>query len=81
MSQLFAVAVIEPVVHAWDLATATATGQRVVLDERTVEALLVGAEQLGGQLAATGMYSAAVPVPADAPPLRRLLAALGRRAG
>jgi hypothetical protein len=25
----------------------------------------------GGQLAATGMYSAAVPVPADASPLRR----------
>lgn len=81
MSQLLAVAVIEPVVLAWDLATATATGQRVVLDERTVEALLVGVEQLGGQLAATGMYSAAVPVPADASPLRRLLAALGRRAG
>jgi hypothetical protein len=59
----------------------TATGRRVVLDERTVEALLVGVEQLGGQLAATGMYSAAVPVPADASPLRRLLAALGRRAG
>jgi uncharacterized protein (TIGR03086 family) len=79
LPQLWTVAVIEPVVHAWDLATAT--GQRVVLDERTVEALLVGAEQLGGQLAATGMYSTAVPVPADAPPLRRLLAALGRRAG
>jgi len=79
MPQLLAVAVIEPVVHAWDLATAT--GQRVVLDERTVEALLMGVEQLGDQLAATGMYSTAVPVPADAPPLPRLLAALGRRAG
>lgn len=74
--QVLAMALIEPVVHAWDLARATK--QPVVLDDEAVATLLVGVEQVGDQLAATGMYANALRVPDHAPPTERLLAALGR---
>ena len=72
-----AIALVEPVVHTWDLATAT--GRPVDLDPDPVRALLHGVLALGGQLQATGMYAPAVPVADDAPAKDRLLAALGRR--
>ncbi|OHV53205.1 TIGR03086 family protein [Frankia sp. CcI156] len=77
VDEVLTVAVIEPLVHAWDLATTI--GQTVQLDPDTVTATLPAVEALGGQLAATGMYAAAQPAPADSPPQDRLLAALGRR--
>jgi uncharacterized protein (TIGR03086 family) len=77
VEQLLGIALVEPVVHTWDLATAT--GRPADLDPDAVQALLPGVLALGGQLAATGMYAAPVPVPDDAPAQDRLLAALGRR--
>ncbi len=76
-SAVLGIAVIEPLVHAWDLATAT--GQQVGLDQDVVEALLPGVVGAGDQLAATGMYRPAVPVASDAVAQERLLGALGRR--
>jgi uncharacterized protein (TIGR03086 family) len=77
VEQLLGIALIEPVVHAWDLATAT--GQASPLDPEAVNALLPGVLALGEQLRASGMYQAPTAVPEDAPAHDRLLAALGRR--
>jgi uncharacterized protein (TIGR03086 family) len=74
--ELLGIALIEPVVHAWDLATAT--GQAPRLDSDAVRALLPGVLALGDQLQATGMYRAPIRMPHDAPPQDQLLAALGR---
>jgi uncharacterized protein (TIGR03086 family) len=76
VAQVLTIAVVEPLVHAWDLATAV--GREVRLDPEAVEATLPGVEALGGRLAATGMYRPAIAVDADAPAQDRLLAALGR---
>ena len=76
VDQFLAMALIEPVVHGWDLSAAT--GRPLAPDEEAVAALLDGVERLGGRLAATGMYAPAVPVGDDASPVERLLAALGR---
>lgn len=76
VEQVLAMALVEPVIHGWDLAVAA--GQPWHLDDDSVRILLTGVEQMGGQLAATGMYAPAVPVPATADPAQRLLAALGR---
>lgn len=76
LQQVLLMALIEPVTHGWDLAVAT--GQSVTVDDDAVGALLAGVEQLGGQLALTGMYAPARPVADQAPPLQRLMAALGR---
>jgi uncharacterized protein (TIGR03086 family) len=67
---------VEPAVHAWDLATAT--GQALDLDGDVVAALLDEAERIGDGLAASGMYGAALPVDHTAGPQERLLALLGR---
>jgi uncharacterized protein (TIGR03086 family) len=77
VEQLLGIALVEPVVHTWDLATAT--GGPADLDPDAVRALLPGVLALGGQLQATGTYGPPVPVPDDAPAQDRLLAALGRR--
>lgn len=69
-------AVIEPLVHAWDLAVAT--GRPVTLDPDVVTAVLPAVLAAGNQLAATGMYDASVPIPPGATCQNRLLAALGR---
>jgi uncharacterized protein (TIGR03086 family) len=79
VEQLLGIALVEPVVHTWDLATAT--GRPADLDPDAVRALLPGVLALGGQLQATGMYAPPVPVPDDAAAQDRLLAALGRRPG
>jgi len=63
---VLAVALIEPVTHGWDLALATA--QRVTFEEDTVAALLAGVQQLGDQLAATGMDAPARCVADQVPP-------------
>lgn len=79
VEQLLGVALVEPVVHCWDLATAT--GQPADLDPEAVQALLPGVLALGDRLQGSGMYGPAVPVPDDAPAQDRLLAALGRGPG
>ncbi|ADP82350.1 TIGR03086 family metal-binding protein [Pseudofrankia inefficax] len=75
-ADILTLAVIEPLVHAWDLARAT--GHTVRLDQDAVAAILPGVLALGDQLAATGMYVAARPVPAGTEPQDQLLAATGR---
>jgi len=77
VEQVLAIALIEPVIHAWDLAVAT--GQPETLDACMVATLLRGVEQVGNELVATGMYAPALPVPQGATETERLLAALGRR--
>jgi uncharacterized protein (TIGR03086 family) len=79
LQQVLGMALIEPVGHGWDLATAT--GQQATFDADAVTALLAGVQQLGGQLAATGMYRPATIVDEQDPPLERLMAALGRTTG
>jgi uncharacterized protein (TIGR03086 family) len=76
LQQMLGMALIEPVAHGWDLASAT--GQRAPFDEGSVTTLLAGVHQLGGQLAASGMYQRATSVDQQAPQLERLMAALGR---
>ena len=76
VEQFLFMALIEPVVHGWDLSTAT--GRPLTLDDEAVAMLLDGIERLGHQLAATGMYAPALPVRNDASPVERLLAAVGR---
>lgn len=76
-SAVLGMVVIEPLVHAWDLATST--GQAVELDPEIVRAVLPGVVAAGVQLADTGMYRPAIQVPAEAPAQFRLLGALGRR--
>lgn len=75
-SAVLSMVVIEPVVHAWDLATAT--DQPGTLDPDVAQAILPGVLAAKGQLAATGMYQPAIPTTGDATPQDRLLAALGR---
>ena len=79
VEQLLGVALVEPVVHCWDLATAT--GRPADLDPEAGRALLPGVLALGDRLQGSGMYGPAVPVPDDAPAQDRLLAALGRGPG
>jgi uncharacterized protein (TIGR03086 family) len=70
-------AVIEPLVHAWDLASAT--GQRVSLPDHLVEPLLAMLEPVEPIIRSSGMFADRVPVADDAAPQERLLAFLGRR--
>ena len=78
---LLGMALIEPLVHTWDLAVAT--GQPARLDPDAVAATLPGVLALGAALQQSGMYGAALAPPPDASPQDRLIAALGRdpRAG
>jgi uncharacterized protein (TIGR03086 family) len=76
--QFLTMALVEPVVHGWDLAVAVGASAR--LDDDAVASLLVMAQAMGGQLAATGMYAAALPHSSAAEPRAQLLALLGRRA-
>lgn len=76
LQQVFGMALIEPVVHGWDLATAT--GQQAAFTDDSVTTLLTGVRQMGEQLAATGMYREAEPIDEQAPALEQLRAALGR---
>lgn len=73
---VLSVAVIEPLIHAWDLAVAT--GQSVVLDPAAVAVTLAGVRVLGDQMQATGMYHPGRAIALDASAQDQLLAALGR---
>jgi uncharacterized protein (TIGR03086 family) len=70
-------AVIEPLLHGWDLATAV--GGATDLDPETTEVTLRGVRALGEQLAQTGMYAAALPTDEGSTAQERLLALTGRR--
>jgi uncharacterized protein (TIGR03086 family) len=70
-------AVIEPLVHAWDLAAAT--GRDLRLPDHLVTPLLAGLERIDGLLRTGGMFADRLQVPSDAPEQQRLLALLGRR--
>lgn len=58
--QFLTMALVEPVVHGWDLAVALGVPAR--LDDDAVASLLVLAESVGEQLAASGMYAPALPL-------------------
>jgi uncharacterized protein (TIGR03086 family) len=77
-ARFLAVALVEPVVHGWDLAVAG--GVPVRMDDDAVASLLTTARVMGDGLAATGMYAPALPHPGPADPREQLLALLGRRA-
>ncbi len=64
VADILSLAVIEPLVHAWDLAQAT--GHTVYLDPESVAATLDAVRTLGGQRAGTGMYAPAIVLPSDA---------------
>ena len=66
----------ELALHGWDLARAT--GRPFTLSEATARVALGAVEQIAEQARATGGYGPPVPVPADAPALRRALGASGR---
>ncbi len=76
VEQLLATAVIEPLVHGWDLAQAA--GIEVTLDAEAVQACLTAITPVAERFAATGMYAPPRPAAADASPQQRLLALLGR---
>lgn len=70
-------AVVEMVGHGWDIATAT--GQPTAGWDELAQTALDLAHGLDERiLRAPGMMAPPVPVPADAPPLDRLIAFLGR---
>ncbi|MFG2873533.1 TIGR03086 family metal-binding protein [Streptomyces sp. NPDC048337] len=71
-------AVIEPLVHAWDLAWAG--GFEASLDGEAVGACLVAVAPVAEQFAATGMYAPALAASARDTPQQQLLALLGRNA-
>ena len=73
------VALDELVVHGWDIARATGQPYTAGKDEVATCLAFVGptAEQSGGE-GVEGLFGPAVDVPADAPPLDRLIAMTGR---
>ncbi|MGW1776755.1 TIGR03086 family metal-binding protein [Streptomyces sp. NPDC002104] len=75
---ILASAVIEPLVHAWDLARAADLSVR--LDEEAVATCLAVIVPMAEQFAATGMYAPVLAVGPGASPQQRLLALLGRAA-
>ncbi|MFB6521548.1 TIGR03086 family metal-binding protein [Streptomyces sp. NPDC056401] len=76
VESVLASAVIEPLVHAWDLARAADLA--VLLDEEAVATCLAVIAPMAEQFAATGMYAPVLAVRPDASPQQRLLALLGR---
>ncbi|MEU9804179.1 TIGR03086 family metal-binding protein [Streptomyces sp. NPDC051000] len=72
-------AVIEPLIHAWDLAQAADLA--VSLDEEAVATCLAVIAPMAEQFAATGMYAPARAARMNAAPQQRLLALLGRGTG
>ena len=71
-----AMAFAEVVLHGWDLARGT--GQEVSYDDGVVAAALDVMGQIGEMGRSQGAFGALVDVPADAPPLDRVLAQAGR---
>lgn len=75
-SMIGEMAVAEVALHGWDLATAT--GQRLVLDEDIAAELLRSIEETGELGRQVGAYGPQVVVDADATSFARALAASGR---
>ncbi|MGW7317498.1 hypothetical protein [Streptomyces sp. NPDC054854] len=75
---VLATAVIEPLVHTWDLAQAA--GIDVSLDAEAVAATLTAIAPVADRFATTGMHAPALSISEDATPERQLLALLGRKA-
>jgi uncharacterized protein (TIGR03086 family) len=69
--------IFDLVVHSWDLGKAI--GFTESLDDELVRFGLAGAEQLGGDLSASGVFDAPVQVSDDASAEERLVALTGRR--
>ena len=65
--------------HTWDLATAA--GLEPNLDPVFAEQLLSGMQPIEELLRGSGQYGPAVPVPADADPVSRLMGFIGRNPG
>lgn len=76
VDELLTIGVIEPLIHAWDLATTI--DRAIILDPEAVHATLIGVRALEVELAATGMYAAPVAIREGATEQERLLAATGR---
>jgi uncharacterized protein (TIGR03086 family) len=71
------IAIFDVATHTWDLAKGT--GQSTALDPDVLDAAYTRAEaMLSDEWRASGMFGAAVPVPADAPVQDRLAALAGR---
>jgi uncharacterized protein (TIGR03086 family) len=70
------VALNEVVVHGWDIARAT--GQPYDLDPATASACVRHLSAFAGAEPVEGLFGRAVPVPADAPQLDRIVALSGR---
>jgi uncharacterized protein (TIGR03086 family) len=64
-------------VHGWDLATAL--GAAAGISDELATAVLGYVEPQLAAWAGTSMFAAPVPVPADAAPVTRLIALLGRQ--
>ncbi|MFF3014959.1 TIGR03086 family metal-binding protein [Streptomyces sp. NPDC057939] len=71
-------AVIEPLIHTWDLAQAA--GIDVSLDAEAVAATLTAIAPVADRFATTGMYAPALSTSGAATPEQQLLALLGRSA-
>jgi uncharacterized protein (TIGR03086 family) len=64
-------------VHSWDLATAI--GTRSALDDELATTIYTWCEPTLDQWQGLGIFAPPVPVPADASPIDRLVALLGRQ--
>lgn len=73
------VALDELVLHGWDLARAT--GQPFDVEPADAAALLPFLERSASPEGTPGLFGPAVPVPADAPVLDRLVGLAGRDPG
>ncbi|GAA0257709.1 TIGR03086 family metal-binding protein [Cryptosporangium japonicum] len=69
----------ELVVHGWDLARAT--GQSPTWPDEVLRPLVSEAQGMAEQGRQLGIFGPEVPVPADAPPLMRILGLSGRDPG
>lgn len=76
VDELLTIGVIEPLIHAWDLAATT--DRSITLDPEAVHATLIGIRALDVDLAATGMYAAPVAIREGATKQDQLIAATGR---
>jgi uncharacterized protein (TIGR03086 family) len=76
LPRLLATAVIEPLLHAWDLSASI--GGACQLDPEAVRVTLAGVAALGDRLAATGMYAPAQPTRDGMSAQDQLLALTGR---